>query len=61
MDGIRDATDIRGKGIEIPRAGSFEMFAKFAKPETGTKKIHFQLPEVEQFEDLPVTWTKKKD
>ena len=57
--GDRDATDIRAKGIEVPPDASYEMYARFAKPDPGTKKIHLQVPEVEPFENLDVAWTKR--
>ena len=34
---------------------------RFARPAADTKKIHFRLPDVEEFENLPVPWTKKPD
>lgn len=54
-----DATDIRKRGIEVPAGGSFEMYAKFPKPENGETVIHLQLPELPQFEKLPVSDAKK--
>ena len=59
-DGDYDATDIQAKGIVVPAGAHTEVFAKFAKPDADTKKIHFQI-RGGAVRDLTVTRTKTKD
>lgn len=53
-----DATDIRRLGIEVPAGGTYTMYAKFPKPMVKAGHIHLQLPDLPQFENLPITPSK---
>jgi hypothetical protein len=57
-----DASDIRRLGITVAAEGQYEVWAKFVRPPSkAVDKIHFYLPEVELFENLPLKLTKKDD
>jgi hypothetical protein len=53
-----DATDIKRLGLIVPAEGSFEIYAKFPMPIDKSGKIHLTLPDLPQFENLPIGASK---